>query len=142
MSDAERSATISANALEVLILRNPIAGARSGRPEVDRLSSDLSGLGFRVTESDDPDRLADAATQRLAEGTLRAVVAAGGDGTVSLVAHRTPPGTPIAVLPLGTENLFAKYLKISRMASRFAASSRPAKSSGWMQVWPMAGCFC
>jgi diacylglycerol kinase family enzyme len=31
---------------------------------------------------------------------------------VSLVANRTPERTPLAVLPLGTENLLAKYLEI------------------------------
>ena len=39
-------------------------------------------------------------------------IAAGGDGTVSTVANRTPLGTPVTVLPLGTENLLAKYLDI------------------------------
>ncbi len=43
--------------------------------------------------------------------SIRAVVAAGGDGTVSAVVNATPPDTPITVLPLGTENLLAKYLE-------------------------------
>ena len=54
-----------------------------------------------------------AAEQTLAAGTLRAVVAAGGDGTIRLIAKRTPPGTPLAVLPLGTENLLARYLELT-----------------------------
>ncbi len=45
------------------------------------------------------------------DGPLRAVIAAGGDGTVSAVVNHTPPETPVAVLPLGTENLLAKYLE-------------------------------
>jgi diacylglycerol kinase family enzyme len=44
---------------------------------------------------------------------LQAVVAAGGDGTVSVVAVRTPNDVPIAILPLGTENLVAKYLQLT-----------------------------
>jgi diacylglycerol kinase (ATP) len=40
-------------------------------------------------------------------------VAAGGDGTVRLVADRTLPGTPLYVFPLGTENLLARYLGTS-----------------------------
>jgi diacylglycerol kinase (ATP) len=51
---------------------------------------------------------------------LRAVVAAGGDGTASLVTNQTPPGTPIALLPLGTENLLSKYLEIPADPDRVA----------------------
>ncbi|HEU4698963.1 MAG TPA: diacylglycerol kinase family protein [Gemmatimonadales bacterium] len=54
-----------------------------------------------------PDRLAAAAVQRGAE----AVVAAGGDGTVSAVAGAVADtGIPMGVLPLGTLNHFAKDL--------------------------------
>lgn len=49
----------------------------------------------------------------------RFVVAAGGDGTVGNVANRLPD-IPIAVLPLGTENLLAKYLGIRRDGSMLA----------------------
>ena len=45
---------------------------------------------------------------------LRAVVAAGGDGTISAVAERTPIDVPLRILPLGSENLLANYLSISR----------------------------
>ena len=44
--------------------------------------------------------------------SLRAVVAAGGDGTVSLLANELPLETPLAILPLGTENLLAKFLEL------------------------------
>ena len=42
---------------------------------------------------------------------LKCIVAAGGDGTVGDVMNRFPD-TPIAILPLGTENLLARYLEI------------------------------
>jgi diacylglycerol kinase family enzyme len=48
-----------------------------------------------------------------------AIVAAGGDGTVGNVANRLP-GLPIAILPLGTENLLAKYLKVPRDGANLA----------------------
>ena len=55
--------------------------------------------------------------QRLAEPVLRerllCVVAAGGDGTVGDVINRYPD-LPTAILPLGTENLLARYLRIPR----------------------------
>ena len=50
---------------------------------------------------------------------LRCIVAAGGDGTVADLVNRHP-GVPIAVLPLGTENLLAQYLGIRRCGRRLA----------------------
>ena len=46
----------------------------------------------------------------LRDGTLRAVVSAGGDGTVSLLGNLLPQETPFAILPLGTENLLGRHL--------------------------------
>ena len=50
---------------------------------------------------------------------LRCIVAAGGDGTVTDVANRHP-GCPVAVLPLGTENLLAQYLNMPRCGRTLA----------------------
>lgn len=97
----------------VLISLNPKAGARSGQALADALRGGLSDRGFHVDTITDIDRLANEAAASLASGDLRAVISAGGDGTVALIANRTPPGTPIAVFPLGTENLLAKYLGIT-----------------------------
>jgi diacylglycerol kinase family enzyme len=96
----------------VLISQNPRAGAKSGRPAADQLAELLRCASYRVEVITDIDRLAERARKQLDSQRLRAVVAAGGDGTVALVANRTPPGTPIAVLPQGTENLLAKYLAL------------------------------
>jgi diacylglycerol kinase family enzyme len=49
-------------------------------------------------------------------------VAAGGDGTVGLLTNRLPPGIPLAVLPLGTENLLAKHLSVAADAGSVAHS--------------------
>lgn len=50
---------------------------------------------------------------------LCCVVAAGGDGTVNDLINRLP-GVPQAILPLGTENLMARYFGIRR-DGRFVA---------------------
>lgn len=50
---------------------------------------------------------------------LRCIVAAGGDGTVADLLNRHP-GVPIAVLPLGTENLLARYLGVRRCGKTLA----------------------
>lgn len=97
----------------VLISLNPNAGARSGQTLVDQLRDRLVARGFQVETTTDINHLADEAAATLASGQLRAVISAGGDGTVALIANRTPQGTPIAILPLGTENLLAKYLKVT-----------------------------
>ncbi|MCO6455280.1 MAG: protein BmrU [Pirellulaceae bacterium] len=106
-----RIETIAPAARSVLLAVNPKAGARSGRPLVDRLVELLERRQFRVEVHSDIQRLKSAAAAQPAD-SLRAVVAAGGDGTVSLVANSLPPEVPIAILPLGTENLLAKYLGI------------------------------
>lgn len=58
-------------------------------------------------------------TEKPAERILRCIVAAGGDGTVADLVNRQP-GVPIAVLPLGTENLLAKYLGLRRCGRKLA----------------------
>ena len=78
--------------------------------------------------------LAQEAAQLLTAGQLRAVVAAGGDGTIRLIAEQTPPGTPLVVLPLGTENLLARYLELTGGAGGFGASR-----GGWADSAPRRG---
>ncbi len=98
---------------DVLVSVNPKAGARSGQTIVEQVVDGLKGAGYRTEVFTDISGLAERATERFANGSLRAVVAAGGDGTVSLVVNRIPPEVPIMALPLGTENLLAKHLKIA-----------------------------
>ena len=43
---------------------------------------------------------------------LRGLVAAGGDGTVADLVNRFPD-VPLAILPLGTENLLARHVGIA-----------------------------
>ncbi|QDU97829.1 diacylglycerol/lipid kinase family protein [Lignipirellula cremea] len=103
----------SPDARKVIVSANPKAGARSGRPQIDAVSAQLTARGFDVETATDIDHVAAQAVRWQESGQLRCVVAAGGDGTVALVANRTPPGTPLAILPLGTENLLARYLGVS-----------------------------
>jgi diacylglycerol kinase family enzyme len=101
------------DARDVLIAVNPTAGLRNRQGIADELCRHLREAGLSGVQFTSIDELAAEAAGRLAAGTLRAVVAAGGDGTLSLVANRTPPAAPLAILPLGTENLLAKYLELS-----------------------------
>jgi len=112
--------TISADNRLVVIQRNPRSGSGAGRNELLVLIRELRAAGYHVRmfgsrEALDAFLLIPANAKK-----LRCIVAAGGDGTVADVAQRHP-GCPIAVLPLGTENLIAKYLGLSGCGRTLAA---------------------
>ena len=104
-----------------MISLNPNAGARPQSQAVAELADLLTRRGFQVQTIGEIAEIRDQAAELLRDGRLRCVIAAGGDGTVRLVAANTPPETPLAVLPLGTENLLAKYLKSSADPEKMAA---------------------
>jgi diacylglycerol kinase family enzyme len=109
---------------------NPHAGSHSRDAIVDEIAGRLARDDFRVERVSDIDELSALAAERLAAGTLRAIVAGGGDGTLRLIASRTAPGTPLLVLPLGTENLLAKHLEIStdpELFCRIVAAGRTVR---------------
>ena len=93
----------------VAIAANPYSGMRPNRPFVDALARALErkALDARIIWEPAERRalLADPATPQY----YRCVVAAGGDGTVCAVINERPP-VPLAVLPLGSENLFAREM--------------------------------
>jgi diacylglycerol kinase family enzyme len=118
---------LSKYARRVLICRNPWAGARDRRRLLEALKDELLRQGLEVSEHADVAELAELAQTALAADQLRAVVAAGGDGTAALLAQRTSPGTPLAVFPLGTENLLSKHL--GQSADPEAAAARIARGA-------------
>jgi diacylglycerol kinase family enzyme len=91
-----------------IVVLNPDSAA--GRNvEEDRLRALFHDAGAEIAIVS-PDSLTRAT---VTAHSVRAVVAAGGDGTVSSVAASIAGGTiPLGVLPLGTLNHFAKDLKI------------------------------
>lgn len=101
----------------VAIQRNPRSGSGRARGELKELSRRLKSLGYHVRMFADRDRL--DAVIAAAERKPVAVVAAGGDGTIGSVANRIQ-GIPIAVLPLGTENLIARHFGIRRSGAQVA----------------------
>lgn len=104
---------IADDARRVLIGVNPHAGSQSRQEMVAALSRELTQQRFEVAVFHDIEALTEEAEKSLAAGDLRAVVAAGGDGTARLITDRTPAGTPLLVCPLGTENLLARYLELT-----------------------------
>ena len=106
---------LASSARRILFFFNPTAGARSRQRRIAQCVAALEGADFAVETISDPDQLAEIAG--VPDPNLRSVVAAGGDGTVAMVANRTAPSTPIAILPFGTENLLAKYCETTKVAS-------------------------
>lgn len=103
----------------VVIQRNPTSGSGRGRIELLRLWHSLRELGFRVRMFSNRNRLDGWVRTRPSDQLLACIVAAGGDGTAADVMNRHP-GIPVALLPLGTENLLAKYCGLSRDGHRLA----------------------
>jgi YegS/Rv2252/BmrU family lipid kinase len=101
--------TLPDSADQVIISVNPKAGSGRRRRDVQRLVAllDENNLGAAVLS--DLDEVVVRAEQLLGEGRLRAVVGAGGDGTIHALLNRVPAEAPLAMLPLGTENLLVKY---------------------------------
>ena len=104
----------------VLLAHNPRAGPRPRAPQVLRLADRLAEDGWNAVPVDDLTRTHALAAQLRAEGRLRGVIAAGGDGTLAAVANCTPIGTPLVVYPLGTENLVARYFGYRRRPNAVA----------------------
>jgi len=98
----------------VAILVNPKAGARAAGPWAESLAMRLRDEGFFAELFDDLDLAASRANQWYAEGSLRALVAAGGDGTAAELVNRTVEGVPLALLPAGNSNLLARYFRLKK----------------------------
>jgi len=94
----------------VVVAFNPFAGSGDRHSRVMRLATHLDNGGLRTTICHDADALVELVHRYQEQGELRGVVAAGGDGTFSLVANSLPSPTPLTIFPLGTENLLARYL--------------------------------
>ena len=97
---------------QVLIAANPKAGSGGRKQLLEQLVVQLSKRGLIASILTQLDDTVSQANELAAAGKLRALVAAGGDGTASLLVHRTSPQVPILVFPLGTENLLAHYLHL------------------------------
>ncbi len=105
------------------IAANAASGRGKGRAAVARLAGELERLGVepRVAWTLDGRKgLVDASTAPdPGLDRCRCLVAVGGDGTVAALINERP-GVPIAVVPAGTENLFARHFGFERNPRRAA----------------------
>ncbi len=103
--------------LDVILFTSPKAGSGAAREQLPRLAERLAAAGIEYQTLTCPRELNAVATRRRETGVSQpVVVAAGGDGTISLVASSTFPETPLLPMPMGTENLLARYLGQSNAA--------------------------
>lgn len=93
----------------VILSVNRRAGARWRQRAVADIESALATAGYDVAVIADLGELAELSASATGRG-LRAVLAVGGDGTASSVRNRVPLDVPIVPVPLGTENLLARYV--------------------------------
>jgi len=101
----------------IAILANPRAGAEQSRRLVETFARRLQAIGLAPVVCWHRQELSEAVASR--KDDLRCVVAAGGDGTLLEVLNRAP-GVPVALLPVGTENLVAGYCGLARNAGALA----------------------
>jgi diacylglycerol kinase (ATP) len=108
------TAVLPPEADRVAILVNPKAGAKAAQPWAQRLAERLRQQGFRTELFDDLAAATATANQWHAEGRLRALVGAGGDGTAAELANRTVEGVPLTLLPAGNSNLLARHFHLGK----------------------------
>jgi diacylglycerol kinase (ATP) len=96
------------DANDVIIACNPIAGTGKKQKDLEELEIKIRAQGFNVQKITDLEVLTTTSKELTEKNKLRAVIAAGGDGTVQEVINRVPQEVPLVVFPMGTENLLAK----------------------------------
>ena len=95
----------------VLLVENPNAGASDKQALLKELREGLLSQGFLVEQENKPESIQKCLRAASEENNRFAcVICAGGDGTIGMVANWADPTTPLAILPLGTENVLAKQL--------------------------------
>jgi diacylglycerol kinase family enzyme len=113
----------------VAIQRNPRSGSGKRRHFLFDLASALKRHDLRPHIFSQREILAERLKDPERRAALVAIVAAGGDGTLTDIANRFP-GVPACPFPLGTENLLAKYLEIplnGEAAARIIAAGNVRK---------------
>jgi diacylglycerol kinase family enzyme len=113
----------------VIVFRSPKAGSGAARELVPRLMDRLRSGGIEHQLVDSTVELSRIVEQRRETGRPQPiVVAAGGDGTISLVASLTSQETPLLPMPLGTENLVARFLGQSNAPEAVMATLRGGRT--------------
>jgi len=103
----------------VAIQKNPTSGSGQRALELKKLEEELQRQGLRVKGWTDREAMQRELADPVNREGLRCVVAAGGEGTVADVLNRYPD-VPLAILPLGTENLVARLHGVTHCGTKLA----------------------
>jgi diacylglycerol kinase (ATP) len=103
------------------IIANERSGRGSGRRHVLRLVTALASSGFNCEVAWTPAERAQLVDRSTHDSGCRCLVGVGGDGTVAAIINERP-SVPFAVLPTGTENLFARHFGMVRNPERLVRS--------------------
>lgn len=118
----------------VMVLASPKAGTGRGRDRIDRLIDLLRSRAVETTLTHDISRLRLFSAESMGQPPgSRLVVAAGGDGTLSLVAENVCAEMPLVPMPMGTENLLARHFGYTSDASQVIKTIR-AGQSYWLDA--------
>jgi diacylglycerol kinase (ATP) len=125
MTSTSSSISPSTSSRTIWILLSRTAGRGKASGYVQRLQQHLTQNHWSVRCTDQPQALQTAATTWIGEDVEasqrpRAVLAIGGDGTLRLAASLVPPAMPLLPVPLGTQNLVARWLGQSSEPSAIA----------------------
>jgi diacylglycerol kinase (ATP) len=122
------AATRAPSAGWVGIAANPASGRGRSRAAVDRLADELERLGVEPRIAWSLEGRRELVESSAGPDRCRCLVAVGGDGTVAALLNERP-GVPIAVVPAGTENLFARHFGFEnhpRRAAQRIVGGRPS----------------
>ncbi len=109
----------SAKGQWVGVAANSASGRGSGRKVVERFQKELANHGVECRIAWTPLEREELLANSKDDERCRCIVACGGDGTVAALVNEYPH-VPIAVLPAGTENLFAGHFRFSRRPEKVA----------------------
>jgi diacylglycerol kinase (ATP) len=104
---------------QVIVVANPYSGARENRARVEALAAALRGKSLACRIIWQLAELVEIAADPSAPEQYRAIVAAGGDGTLNRVIN-LQTRLPVFMYPLGNENLFARH---------FACAGEPGRAA-------------
>ena len=101
------------------IAANPFSGSGENKGCVDALVADLEEAGITSRMIWDPAGRKALFREADADASCLCMVVAGGDGTLADTINETPT-VPLAVLPLGNENLFAREFGYTKDTGKLA----------------------
>jgi diacylglycerol kinase (ATP) len=110
------------------VAANAGSGRGWGRKAVGKLHDALESVGVRCRIGWTPAERAEIVADSIQDPRCRCLVAAGGDGTVAALINERP-SVPIAVLPTGTENLFARHFAFGRRPGRLSQAILAGRST-------------